>query len=102
MVAHWAIQEEGKVSVTKFIHSCVITAGDRRKHNCFDMIERSVIYAQSPFELEDVISCFLMKLGNKQSFENPKAAGNLINMFHVQEGIEMLLHGLKFSGPIIG
>ena len=54
------------------------------------------------FELEDVISYFLMKLGNKQSFGHPKAAGNLINMFHVQEGIAMLLHGLKFAGPIIG
>ena len=97
----WTVHQEVEAPVTKFIHGCIVTARDGKKHNLCDLVQRDVIDAESPLEVKNMINRLLMRFWIQWSFGNPRATNYMVDMFHMKESAEVLFHYLWLSWAII-
>ena len=56
------MQEEVETLVAEFSRGRVVTARDREEHNIHNLVERNIIDAEPPFEVQDIVNGFLVRL----------------------------------------
>ena len=101
MIALWSIPHpvpeghaEGKVD-------CGIATGDDICNYSCDLIERDVIYAESPDEVVDVGDMFLMRFRGKESLELPLAVVDLANVAECFECGNAFAHDRNLPWPVM-
>ena len=101
VVSHGAVKEPIETSVAKCIHARVVTAWDWEDGHQGNLVQAYVVDTESPFEERDVVAFLLMRLRIQESFRHPCASINYVDIPHVNEGSNMLLYYLGFSGSVI-